>query len=301
MRQAIIDLGTNTYHLLIVDRDDERVWTEVVRHRIFVKMGEFGVKTIGPAAQKRCLDAMKLFKAQLDAAEVELYNVHAFGTAAFRMASNSKELREQIFRETGIEVRVISGEEEAAAIYRGVLAAVPFEGRTALIMDIGGGSVEFIIANTKDVLWKGSFDIGVSILFQHFHKSDPIADTEVLALQDFLDVSLAPLKSALAAYPCEMLIGASGVFDTLDTFLMSDGKKKILYASTHPADYEPFYSDFIKTTLAERLAMPELAIERTEMMIVALVLIRYVLSLAPFKELCTSEYALKEGMLKKLM
>ncbi len=301
MRQAIIDLGTNTYHLLIVDRDDERVWTEVVRHRIFVKMGESGLHVIGPSAQKRCIDAMKLFKAQLEAAEVELYNVHAYGTAAFRLASNSKALREQIFRETGIEVKVLSGDEEAEAIYRGVLAAVPFQGRSALIMDIGGGSVEFIIANMAQILWKGSFDIGVSILFQHFHKSDPIAEAEIIALQDFLDVSLKELKAALATYPCEMLIGASGVFDTLDTYLMTGGKKKILYASSHPAEYEPFYQNFIKTTLAERLAMPDLAIERTEMLIVALILIRYTLGLAPFRELCTSEYALKEGMLKKLM
>jgi exopolyphosphatase / guanosine-5'-triphosphate,3'-diphosphate pyrophosphatase len=297
MRQAVIDMGTNTYHLMIVDRDDNASWTPLLRHRIFVKMGEDGLQTIGPDALKRSLDAMKLFKAQIDAAGVPNYNVHAFGTAALRAASNSKALCSQIFRETGIEVEVISGDKEAEAIYRGVRTAVPFPEGTVLIMDIGGGSVEFIIANRTQIFWQHSFDIGVSILYRNFHKSDPIAFEEVRALTDFLDLSLKPLTQALQQFPCSVLIGASGAFDTIDLFLLDPLKKPKLYGHIKRPEFDPLYQKFLHSSLEDRHKMEGLSLERLEMIVVAQILVNHVLNLAEIKEIYTSEYSLKEGML----
>jgi exopolyphosphatase/guanosine-5'-triphosphate,3'-diphosphate pyrophosphatase len=297
MRQAVIDMGTNTYHLMIVDREDNRVWTPVVRHRIFVKMGEDGLHNIGNNAMQRCIEAMRIFKAQLDAAEVAPYHVRAFGTAGMRSAKNSEQLIDQIFKETGIEIEVISGKQEAEAIFRGVRAAVPFPESNVLIMDIGGGSVEFIIATRTQVFWKGSFDIGVSILYNNFHKSDPISAVEVRALEDWLEISLKELTSALKEYPCPALIGASGAFDTIDIFLLNETKPK-LYGYIKREQFEPLFQQFLKSTLAERREMPGLALERLEMIVVAQILINFVLNLAQIKEIYTSEYSLKEGMLE---
>jgi exopolyphosphatase / guanosine-5'-triphosphate,3'-diphosphate pyrophosphatase len=300
MRQAVIDMGTNTHHLMIVDREANESWTPLVRHRVFVKLGEEGLQTIGAAAFKRSLDAMKTFKAQLDAAGVELFNVHAFGTAGLRMASNSKALCTQIFQETGIEVEVISGDKEAEAIYRGVRTAVPFPEGSVLIMDIGGGSVEFIIANRTQIFWQRSFDIGVSILFQNFHKSDPIAFDEVRSLTDFLDLSLQPLRDALKQFPCSVLIGASGAFDTIDIFLLDPLKKPKLYGHIKRPEFEPLYQKFLHSSLEDRHKMEGLSLERLEMIVVAQILVHHVLDLAEIKEIYTSEYSLKEGMLAGL-
>jgi exopolyphosphatase / guanosine-5'-triphosphate,3'-diphosphate pyrophosphatase len=300
MRQAVIDLGTNTCHLMIVDREVNGVWIPVVRHRIFVKLGEEGIKTIGAAAKTRCLDAMHTFKAQLDAAEVDPYHTRAFGTAALRTATNGQELVKQIAKETGIVVEVISGQKEADGIYKGVRSAVPFPDNRVLIMDIGGGSVEFIIASREKVFWQGSFDIGVSILYQHFHKSDPITHEEHRALVDYLDIALKDLKMALQQHPCPTLIGASGAFDAIDLFILDPATKPKLYGYIKRAQFDPLYQMFLKSTLAERQEMPGLALERIEMIVVAQILVQFVLELAQITEIYTSEYSLKEGMLEQM-
>lgn len=297
MRQAVIDMGTNTFHLMIVHREGAS-WTPLVRHRVFVNMGEEGLDMIGAAALERCLEAMRLFKAQIEAADVALYNVRAFGTAGLRMANNSRDLCNRIFDETGIEVEVITGQNEAQAIFRGVTTAVPIvDQRNVLIMDIGGGSVEFIIANRERMLWSESFDIGVSILFRTFHKSDPIASDEIRSLNSYLSASLKSLSEALKAFPCPILIGASGAFDTIDIFLLDPKKKPKLYGHIKRPQFLPLYERFLYSTLEDRKQMKGLALERMEMIVVAQILINHVLELAAIEEIYTSEYSLKEGML----
>jgi exopolyphosphatase / guanosine-5'-triphosphate,3'-diphosphate pyrophosphatase len=283
---------------MIVDREANGVWTPVVRHRVFIKMGEEGLATIGNEAIKRALEAMQVFKAQLDAAGVEPYHIRAFGTAALRMAKNGQALCDQIYRQTGISIQVITGQSEAEGIYRGVRSAVPFPENNVLIMDIGGGSVECIIANRSKVFWQCSFDIGVSILYRSFHKSDPIHPDEVVALRDFLDLSLKELKKALTIFPCPTLIGASGAFDTIDMFILDPATKPKLYGYIKREQFTPLYEQFLHSTLEDRHNMPGLALERMEMIVVAQILVQHVLEMADIKEIYTSEYALKEGMLE---
>jgi exopolyphosphatase / guanosine-5'-triphosphate,3'-diphosphate pyrophosphatase len=280
MRQAVIDMGTNTHVLMIVEREANESWTPVIRHRVFVMLGEDGLHTIGDRAMGRCLEAMKLFRAQIDAAGVEPHQVRAFGTAGLRMASNSFALCKKIQDETGIRVEIITGDQEAEAIYRGVLAAVPFPEGNVLIMDIGGGSVEFIIANRNVILWQQSFDIGISILHRNFSTTDPFSGEEERSLRDFLDLSLS-----------------AGTFDTIDTFLLDPLKKPKLYGHIKREQFEPLYEKFRHSTLAERTTWKELSIERMEMIVVSHVLVHHVLNLAAIKEIYTSQYSLKEGML----
>jgi len=147
MRYAVIDMGTNTFHLLIVEQVEHGDWKQVVRHRIFVRLGEDGLRQIGKKAYKRGLDALKVFKTQILATGVKPHNIVANGTAALRSAVNAAAFLKDAESITGLKLHVISGEREANLIYKGVRRAVPFPENNVLIMDIGGGSVEFIIAD----------------------------------------------------------------------------------------------------------------------------------------------------------
>lgn len=126
-------------------------------------------------------------------------------------------------------------------------------------MDIGGGSVEFIIADREKVFWQQSFPIGVAVLFRRFHHSDPISDEEIGQEEHFLDASLSPLWQALGQWPADVLIGASGTFDVIDNFLLDTETKPPLYGQTTAAAFEPLCDYFIQSSLAERREMPLLA------------------------------------------
>ncbi|MEO6760342.1 MAG: phosphatase, partial [Saprospiraceae bacterium] len=266
----------------------------------YVKLAEEGIQRIGDAAFARGLAALQSFRTQLEVFQVPPADMRAFGTAALRTAENAPEFLEQVRALTGILPESIPGDREAQLIYLGVRQAVPFPANRVLIMDIGGGSVEFIIADRTQVWWQQSFPLGVAVLYREFHHDDPISKMEMARLDAFLDLSLGDLWKALAEFPAPTLVGASGTFDVIDLFVLDPATKAELYGYIPLVEFEPLYNLLIHSTLAERRAMPKLPEERVEMVVVALMLIRLVLERAGIREIYTSVYAMKEGMLAEL-
>lgn len=298
---AVLDLGTNTFHLLIVESDGKGGWKILVKNKIYVKLAEEGIQRIGDAPFQRGLNALREFRKQLDAAGVPPENIRAFGTAALRTAENAPDFLNEVWKIAYIRPESISGDREAALIHRGVKQAVPFPDERVLIMDIGGGSVEFIIADRDKVYWQKSFPVGVAVLFRRFHHSDPITPQEVQNQLQYLEIALDDLWKALKQFPCPTLIGASGTFDVIDLFLLDPKTKPELYGHISLQAFDPLREMLIRSTLAERKAMPLLPDERVEMVVVAMVLIQYVLQRSNIREIYTSSYALKEGMLAEIL
>src|SRR5687768_15676260 len=191
-RIAIIDLGTNTFHLLLAEGDNGG-YNIIYRDRLAVKIGMGGINdgVITEGAFHRALLAMQSFKNAIDQHQVS--TTYAFGTSALRNARNGKEIAERIRAVTGIEVNIISGEQEAHYIYLGVRAALGLGHDKNLIIDIGGGSVEFIIADHDEVFWKQSFEIGAQRLLEKYQEHDPILPEEIERLEAYFDRSLQPL------------------------------------------------------------------------------------------------------------
>lgn len=300
-KHAVIDLGTNTFHLLIAEHSPAGGWTQVLRERIFVKLAEEGIERIGETAFARGLAALELFRKHLDQHGVPLESVPAFGTAALRTARNAPEFLREVYARTGIRAEAIDGQREALLIYKGVRQAVPFPDNRVLVMDIGGGSVEMVLADRQQVYWQHSFPVGVAVLFRHFHKSDPIAAEEIAAVEDFLDSTMADLWDVLRQYPAPTLVGAAGAFDIIDHLLLDLSTKPPLYGWIPVAHFEPLYHGIIHSTLAEREQWQDLIPERREMIVVGMILIRHILRRGNMREIFTSVYAMKEGMLAELV
>jgi len=297
MKHAVIDLGTNTFHLLIAERDAAGAWQPLVRERIFVKLAEEGIERIGLPAFARGLEAVKLFRSQLERAGVAPASVRAYGTAALRTAVNAPDFLRAVLEQTGIRAEAIDGLREARLIYQGVRQAVPFPDNRVLIMDIGGGSVEMVLADRTQVYWQHSFPVGVAVLFHRFQKNDPIAPAEVDAVEHFLHAAMAGLWSSLQRYPAPTLIGAAGAFDIIDNLLLDPATKPPLYGWIPVSDFEPLYERVISSSLAEREQWQHLVPERREMIVVGMILIRTILQAGGMKEIYTSVYSMKEGML----
>ncbi len=296
-RYAVIDLGTNTFHLLAIEmlEGEQHI---LHKERIFVQLAEDGIKTIGEKPMKRAKDALIHFAGILE--EFGIRNVRAFGTAGLRTASNGTVLVNQVKEDLGLEIDVISGDEEARLIHKGVMKAIAIPDDNFLIMDIGGGSTEFIIANEDGVIWSQSFPLGVAVLYNGFQKNDPISQAEIETLYSYLDGMLKPLKENLLRSPVRSLVGASGTFDVLERILEY---KQITpnHSSIDISLFQPLYDRLIPTNLEERLGMTDIPETRAKLIVVALVLIKYVLDISNVETIDVSSFAMKEGILGELI
>lgn len=302
MKIAVIDMGTNTFHLLIVDVNYQD-YKIVYREKTAVKIGKGGIShgLITAEAQERAIATVSDFKLEINRHEIT--NVYATATSAIRNARNGMELLDRIKHATGVSAKIISGREEAEYIYFGVTQALKIGSRPALIMDIGGGSIEFIIANDRDILWLRSFEIGGQRLVDKYHENDPITEEEIRDLEAYLFENLQELFDKCAEFQPNTLVGSSGTFDTIsDIYQIQNGITCDEDVTEFPFSFdrfEPIFYEVIAKTREERLKMPGMSPMRVDMIVVAFVLIKFVVDSIDIKAMRISAYALKEGVLLK--
>jgi exopolyphosphatase/guanosine-5'-triphosphate,3'-diphosphate pyrophosphatase len=299
---AVIDLGTNTFHLLVAEVTADG--TEIVhKEKQSVKIGEDGISHgfIAPPAQERAIRTLQGFKEKIINLEVE--QVHATATSAFRNASNGVLLAQDIFHHTGIKIEIIEGNREAQLIYQGVKQAVALDVSDSLIIDIGGGSVEFIICDPVEAKWIYSFEIGAQRLMDKFHHTDPINPEEIRQLEHYLDDTLSPLATALDQFQVTTLVGASGTFDTLSQIYMAQEGLAKPATPEQPLSIDGFqriHQDIIQKNRVDRMKIPGMIEMRVDMIVVASSLINYLLRRFGLEQIRVSSYALKEGVLAEV-
>lgn len=300
---AIIDCGTNTFHLLTAALS-EKQFRILSSEKKAVWLGAGGINdgTILPDAEARALGTLSDFKHKIEGRHIE--NTYAFATSAFRNATNGRPLQQKIYDKLHLDVKIISGDEEAELIFCGVRYALRLDREIALVMDIGGGSVEFIIGNGEGILWKRSFEIGVQRLVEKFHRHDPITTQEVAAIDRYLDTALQPLFEALKAFGATVLCGASGTFDTLsEIYCAANGITTSHQMTELPFDKDAYFAihrNLVRFTRSERLQIPGMISMRVDMIVVASCLINHLMIKYGFQKMRVSAYALKEGCLVQL-
>lgn len=299
---AAIDLGSNTFHLLIF-KDTGDVPHVVIKKRIPVGIGKKGIEKqiITEDALLRGIDALKEFRQTTK--EYGCKKVIVTATSAFRSAENKIEVLSRIKAETGFDIQIINGSEEAKLIYEGVKRSVKLDDNKALIMDIGGGSVEFILCNAHELIWKESFEIGGLRLMDRFHTVDPIPAKQIQELKNYLDSALHNLFMTCLAHKPNYLIGASGTFDSLTDIRdakhppnNNEDNSMLSLEEFHEilADIQPKHYD-------DRLNIEGLIPMRAEMIVVAGILIEKVLEKCNLSVIKRSDFALKEGLMYRII
>lgn len=303
-KTAIIDMGTNTFHLLLVSLSVDNFET-IYKEKIPVKIGQGGISqnTITPEAQKRATHTLQHFKNLIDGEGIQ--ETYAFATSAVRNADNGQDFVQNIKELFDIDVKVIDGDQEAQLIYEGIRFSGSLNGETNLMMDIGGGSVEFIIGNDEEVFWKQSFEIGGQRMLDLFHYHDPILKEEVEKLTEFLDEKLFDLVHAISKFKPTGLVGASGTFDTLSdmhfaALHQSKTKREKVFLLPR-TEFESIAEKLLTLHKEARLEIPGMIPMRVDMIVVASCLINYILRLVPVETLICSNYALKEGVIAQLV
>jgi exopolyphosphatase/guanosine-5'-triphosphate,3'-diphosphate pyrophosphatase len=308
MRIAVVDLGTNTFNLLIVETSGNNSYKIVFNNKLPVKLGEGGINKneITKDAFQRGIDAMA--KHSLTIGEYRVTATYAFGTAALRDAENGELFIRTIREEFNIRVELITGDREAELIYLGVKQAMPLDNNKVLILDIGGGSNEFIIANKKQIFWKYSYKLGIAKLLDQFKPSDPIRQDEMENVIRYIDEELQTLFTAVRNYKIDTLIGASGSFETFTAMIKSDDENFESETGTSPfstiidvSEFTALHKRLVASTIEERRGMKGLEPMRIEMIVLASLFVKFILDKLAIQNIVQSNFALKEGVIYELL
>lgn len=305
---AIIDIGTNNFLLVIAEKEADNQTDSATPHfkiihksKVFAFIGRGGIndQIIAPDAEERTLRFLQDFKKIIDSFDCQ--EIRAIATSAVRNAKNGAALVQKIKELTDIQIEVIDGDREADLIYKGVKFYLQIP-ENSLIMDIGGGSVEFIIGRGEQIFWKQSFEIGAQRLLYDFQKDDPITPEEIAKLNDFLEATLQPLFQAIKSFPLTTLIGSAGSFDTIvDIYCVQNQIPNTLKEKKEfelpLAAYFPIHQELISKNYEERVKIGGMLADRAEMIEVASCLIHFIVSKLQIQKMRVSAASLKEGVL----
>ena len=301
---AIIDLGTNTFNLLIAEKLPNCSFKKIFNTKVAVKLGEGTINEgiISDVPFQRGINALKQFQQYILDHNVE--HVYAFATSAIRSATNGNDFVIQAKKVAGISIKVIDGNEEADLIYHGNKMAVNLSESVSLIMDIGGGSTEFILANKTTIFWKKSYLLGAARLLEKFKLSDPLTKFEEEEFNLYLKNELVSLFEAIKSFAPTELIGSSGAFDSLIDVVSGKFNTPELtdYQTEYALDLKHYHaiSAMIKSsTLKERYHIKGLIDMRVDMIVISVLLIDFILKELNLSKIRVSTFSLKEGVISE--
>lgn len=300
-RVAIADCGTNTFTLHVA-RITPEGWTTVFQQRRLVQLGADSFRTgrLSPARMRRGLDVLTSFREA--ALNLGVTHFRAVGCSALRDAANASEFLRRA-AERGWNIDVIEGEQEAHWIHLGVADTVPASalgGRTALTLDIGGGSVECVVWDRNQVHGRYSLDIGVARLTDWIKPADPLNVSDVSSLKRIVDAALDPVQAELGTVTPSLLVGTSGAFNAL----ASVEDPAAAWGNPRVADLLPLSTlksrcqALAKLSKEELHSTPGIHPDRVPYMAIACALIGHVLDRFPtLEEVRRSRHTVAEGLL----
>ncbi|MGE4587895.1 MAG: phosphatase [Mangrovibacterium sp.] len=300
MRTAIIDLGTNTCNLLIAETGNGR-YHMLYRGKKGVKLGKEGIgqNNLNREAFMRARQAFLSHRKTIQ--DYGTTEITALATSAVRDAVNRQDFSDYLLRETGLNVRIITGEEEAELIFEGVKLALGNIPPQSLILDIGGGSNEFILPGNNTIKWKNSFPLGMARVTERFPLSDPARPEEIRQIETYYENGLSLLWTRLDACPVNKLIGCAGAFDTLAdlTEQTPAGTKTRIRKKIRKSEFGRLAQQLIHSTTVQRNKLTGMDPLRVEMIVPAVILIRLLFRNLGIRAIIQTSYALAEGVLSK--
>lgn len=267
--------------------------------KVAVKLGKGGINNnlLTPGATQRAINALHTHLESIKPFG-EMHSIKVIATSAVRDAENKAEFAQQLFEATGLTLHIISGHEEANYIFNGVKLAMGKIPDHSLIMDIGGGSNEFILVKNNQVAWKQSFPTGIARVVEQFQISNPIKAQECEDIKAWFEVNMAELWT-LKNYKINTLIGCSGSFDTVAdiTENIAPNTKIRKAHKISIADFNTVCTQLIASTTEDRLAMQTMEEMRVEMIVSALLLIQLIVEKFAISQITQTDYSLKDGAL----
>ena len=299
-RIAAIDLGTNSFHAVIVDIYSDGSFRKIDDFKEMVQLAKGGLgKRLADGAFKRGLNCLKRIKVLCDNQNVE--TILAYATSAIRESENGGEFIQESIDRFGIKIRAIPGSVEAELIGYAVQHGIKLDHNPVLIADIGGGSVEFILTNAEQFHYLTSLKIGVSRMADIFKPADPISKEDIHTLTQHFKEQTAQLAEAFSKNPTDVLVGSSGTMQNIAQMIAAQKNLPVdvtLNEMEYTAeDFFNFYNSFIKLNREERKKVKGLDTKRLDFINTGVVLVHFLITQFGFKKVKISTQALREGII----
>src|SRR5215510_12040900 len=301
MRVAAMDLGTNSFHLLVADVHPDGHIDPIVREKEMLRLGDVVSRhgSIPPTAADQAIGTVRRFRLLAEAAAAD--EVLARATSAIRRATNGAEIVDRIEQETGVEVEVISGHEEARLIFGAVRASVVLDPAPAICFDLGGGSLEVMIGDARRLLYATSLPLGVARLTAELVDSDPISKRDRRALRDRITSELAPVHDAVSHLQPRLAVGSSGTLEALAQLVASrrdeDTPPSLNQLTITRDEFLVVHKEILASTAAERLRFPGMDARRVDLVVAGSTVLATAMEELDLDSLTISEWALREGIL----
>lgn len=301
-RLASIDIGTNSFHLIIGEADTNTGrFTILGRERELVRLGSGStdMKYLQEDAMQRGIEVLKRFKGLADSAGAQ---VRAIATSAVREALNQSEFIRRVREATGIKIEVASGVEEARYIYLGILQALPVFNKRVLLIDIGGGSTEFLIGHKREIIYDISLKLGAIRMTQRFLSGKELDSKSIKSCREFVSGYMAPVTRECGKYNFEIAVGSSGTIGNIVNIInfSRGGNAETKLNNFSFSSKELFNAVETITdakTLKQRTKIPGLDSDRADIITAGALILEQIFVELGIKEMTYSEYALREGIL----
>ena len=309
---ASVDVGSNTIRLLVAEVKDNEI-IDIFSDRKTTRLGNKVDQTglLQDENMKASIDVLKEFSSLISKHGAK--HVKAVATSALREASNSDIFIKEVFDATGISIEVISGEKEAELTLKGILSSLPDLGfsfalggqDSAFIVDIGGGSSEWILYRGQNNVDMGSISVGVIKLVQKYIKTDPISESDIHALKNEIIPALNDLKKEIGHHINKKtcFIGTGGTFTTIasiDQGLETYSREKIHLHRIPLSRLQDISKNLLDLPLGERKKVKGLEPGRADLIIPGILFTINIMDFFALNELRISDYGILEGVLLEL-
>ncbi len=305
MRVAAVDLGSNSFHLLVVDASADGHFVPLARDKEVLRLGDMVSRDgrVSETGLARAMATIQRFKTQADGLGVT--ELMACATSAIRDADNGGEVVDAIYSATGVRVGVISGHEEARLVFQAVRASVVIDPGPALCLDLGGGSLEVMVGGPEGMLRAVSLPLGVGRLTTELVRSDPPSPDDARRLRERLTAALSPVAEEMEALRPTMTVATSGTLSDLARMATARRTGVVPMAMNHVTvtreELNSLHADIMASTLAQRTRMPGLDARRADQIPAGSMVAVVAMELFGIREMTMSAWALREGIVLEVI
>ncbi|GAB4291151.1 MAG: hypothetical protein Kow0098_10180 [Ignavibacteriaceae bacterium] len=300
-------MGTNSFHMVIVQQRDDGTLKLIDREKEVIRLGSQEGNELNFISSEETVNAIRILRDFKRFADFYNAEFKAVATSAVREAANSREFVESIRKNTGIEIEVIDGIEEARLIYLGVQKALKLSSDEKILsVDIGGGSTEILLAKGNNIIFSDSIRIGAVRLSKKFFPSYILDEQSIINCRDFIEQQILLSERIDFNMEFDRVVGTSGTIQSLAGLITAHYKRKLPKKLNR---FEVLKSDFDKIlnkilahrTFEERLKIPGIEPKRADILPAGLLILDTIFRLFNFRRLYISEYALREGIIVEMI
>jgi exopolyphosphatase/guanosine-5'-triphosphate,3'-diphosphate pyrophosphatase len=301
---ASIDIGTNSFHLVIAKIDNKKRFAVLTKTKEVVRLGSSSndMKYITSESIERGVEALMRFKMICDSYKAEII---AVATSATREALNKQDFLQAVKEKTGIEINIVSGYEEARLIYLGVLQSLDIYSKRILLVDIGGGSTEFLVGEKGQVKIASSIKVGTVRLTNKFSLNDKVNKNDIKIAKSFVKGAINQIVRIMEDEKYDLAIGSSGTINNIGSIISAD-------LSPVNADADISLNGFVlkkkqlqnaaekiykAETLVDRLSIPGLDPKRADIITAGAIILEQIFDDLEIEKMTLSGFALREGII----